>query len=70
MTTLGFSRNADPNLPSRTFSHGGPTKKKSYFSRLRNLGYIVSLRKKLEADPATPRLLVSVRGAGYKLEHV
>ena len=29
--------------------------------------YIVSLRKKLEADPASPRILLSVRSAGYKL---
>ncbi len=29
--------------------------------------YIVSLRKKLEADPASPEMLVSVRGAGYKI---
>ncbi len=29
--------------------------------------YVVSLRKKLEADPASPRMLTSVRGAGYKL---
>ena len=29
--------------------------------------YIVSLRKKLEADPSEPTLLLSVRSAGYKL---
>jgi len=29
--------------------------------------YIVSLRKKLEADPGSPRLLLSVRSSGYKL---
>ncbi len=29
--------------------------------------YVVSLRKKLEADPAAPRHLLSVRSAGYRL---
>ncbi len=29
--------------------------------------YIVSLRKMLQPDPASPRLLLSVRGAGYQL---
>ncbi|MHC4443054.1 MAG: response regulator transcription factor [Planctomycetota bacterium] len=29
--------------------------------------YIVSLRKKLESDPSSPQLLISVRSAGYKL---
>ena len=29
--------------------------------------YIVSLRKKLEPDPSSPRMLLSVRSAGYKL---
>lgn len=41
----------------------------------RNLGietrtvdiHIVKLRRKLEADPARPRVLVTVRGAGYRL---
>jgi DNA-binding response OmpR family regulator len=28
--------------------------------------YIVTLRKKLEADPSNPQVLISVRGAGYK----
>ena len=26
------------------------------------------LRQKIETDPANPRLLITVRGAGYKLE--
>ena len=30
--------------------------------------FIVSLRAKLEAEPATPRHLITVRGAGYRLE--
>jgi len=30
--------------------------------------FIVSLRAKLEAAPATPRHLITVRGAGYRLE--
>ena len=30
--------------------------------------FIVSLRAKLEATPATPRHLITVRGAGYRLE--
>ncbi|MCB9496379.1 MAG: response regulator transcription factor [Fibrobacteria bacterium] len=30
--------------------------------------FLLKLRQKLEADPASPRLLVSVRGAGYRLE--
>jgi len=29
--------------------------------------YIVSLRKKLESDPSSPRILLSVRGVGYKI---
>jgi DNA-binding response OmpR family regulator len=29
--------------------------------------FIVRLRKKIEADPATPRYLVTVHGSGYKL---
>lgn len=29
--------------------------------------YVVSLRKKLEPDPATPRYLVTVNGVGYQL---
>jgi DNA-binding response OmpR family regulator len=31
-------------------------------------GHIVSLRRKLEDDPAQPRYLVSVRGLGYRLD--
>ncbi len=31
-------------------------------------GHIVSLRRKLERDPARPRYLVSVRGLGYRLD--
>ena len=31
-------------------------------------GHIVSLRRKLEDDPARPRHLVSVRGLGYRLD--
>jgi DNA-binding response OmpR family regulator len=31
-------------------------------------GHIVSLRRKLEDDPARPRYLVSVRGLGYRLD--
>jgi DNA-binding response OmpR family regulator len=30
--------------------------------------YIVSLRKKLEPDPAAPRFLVNVRGQGYRFD--
>lgn len=30
--------------------------------------FLLKLRQKLEVDPANPRLLVSVRGAGYRLE--
>jgi len=30
--------------------------------------FLMRLRQKLEEDPATPRLLTSVRGAGYRLE--
>jgi DNA-binding response OmpR family regulator len=30
--------------------------------------HVARLRKKLEADPARPRLLVTVHGAGYRLE--
>jgi DNA-binding response OmpR family regulator len=30
--------------------------------------FVVRLRKYLEADPANPRLLLTVRGAGYRLE--
>ncbi len=30
--------------------------------------FLMKLRQKLEEDPAVPRLLVSVRGAGYRLE--
>jgi len=30
--------------------------------------YIVKLRQKIEADPEKPRLILSVRGMGYKLE--
>jgi len=30
--------------------------------------FLLKLRQKLEEDPAAPRLLVSVRGAGYRLE--
>lgn len=30
--------------------------------------FLLKLRQKLEADPANPTLLVSVRGAGYRLE--
>jgi DNA-binding response OmpR family regulator len=30
--------------------------------------HIVSLRRKIEANPAEPRLLVNVRGLGYRLE--
>jgi DNA-binding response OmpR family regulator len=30
--------------------------------------HVARLRKKLEADPAKPRLLVTVHGAGYRLE--
>jgi DNA-binding response OmpR family regulator len=29
--------------------------------------YIVRLRKKLEAEPAEPRYLITVYGSGYKL---
>lgn len=29
--------------------------------------FIVSLRAKLEAEPATPGHLITVRGAGYRL---
>lgn len=29
--------------------------------------YIVSLRKKLEPDPSSPKILISVRSSGYKL---
>jgi len=31
-------------------------------------GHIVGLRRKIEADPAQPRYLVSVRGLGYRLD--
>ena len=31
-------------------------------------GHIVSLRRKIEDDPAQPRYLVSVRGLGYRLD--
>jgi len=30
--------------------------------------YIVKLRQKIEADPEKPRLILSVRGMGYKLD--
>jgi two-component system response regulator RegX3 len=29
--------------------------------------HIAKLRRKIEADPAKPRYLVTVRGAGYRL---
>ena len=29
--------------------------------------HVAKLRRKIEADPATPRYLVTVRGAGYRL---
>ena len=29
--------------------------------------HIAKLRRKIEADPAEPRFLVTVRGAGYRL---
>jgi DNA-binding response OmpR family regulator len=30
--------------------------------------YIVTLRKKLEPEPASPRLFVNVRGQGYRFD--
>jgi DNA-binding response OmpR family regulator len=30
--------------------------------------HVVKLRRKIEADPATPRHIVSVRGIGYRFE--
>ena len=30
--------------------------------------FVVRLRKYLEADPSNPKLLLTVRGAGYRLE--
>jgi DNA-binding response OmpR family regulator len=30
--------------------------------------HIRHLREKIEADPATPRWIITVRGVGYKLE--
>ena len=30
--------------------------------------YVLSLRKKIEPDPSSPRYLLTLRGAGYKLE--
>lgn len=30
--------------------------------------YIVTLRKKLEPEPASPRYLVNVRGQGYRFD--
>jgi len=29
---------------------------------------VVSLRKKIEDEPATPRYLISVRGLGYRFD--
>jgi two-component system alkaline phosphatase synthesis response regulator PhoP/two-component system response regulator VicR len=29
--------------------------------------FIVRLRKKIEADPASPRFLITIHGSGYKL---
>lgn len=31
--------------------------------------HIVKLRRKIEADPANPRIIVSVRGLGYRLDN-
>jgi len=30
--------------------------------------HIVKLRQKLEEDPANPRIILSIRGAGYKFD--
>jgi two-component system response regulator RegX3 len=40
-----------------------------YFGDTKTLDvHVKRLRAKLEADPATPKLFVTVRGLGYKLD--
>lgn len=76
---IGFTRREMQLLEYLHANADRPVPREELLARVwgygRNLGietrtvdiHIVKLRRKLEADPAQPRVLVTVRGAGYRL---